>query len=222
MLTVQIGVIFVMRINLKKNNIKRTILLIVKRAIQEEQMKFKIAISLVLFTMSFSLLADQSFYCPQNHAYINIGMTTEEVIAACGQPLSKQDSNQPIIKKIPMQELIYNNKGTDTAFYGVWNIPTGSGGTQMEIDIVNNKVKEIKMNSAGANESTVCEDANIQLGDDVAKVYNGCGSPSIINNTFIDQVIPTAEPPKVWIYQANQYDPPVSMTFVDGRLKFIK
>ncbi|CAM2970301.1 DUF2845 domain-containing protein [Legionella worsleiensis] len=55
--------------------------------------------SIALFILPFSLLADQSYYCPQNHAYINIGMTADEVIAACGQPVSMQDSNQPLTQK---------------------------------------------------------------------------------------------------------------------------
>ena len=184
-------------------------------------MKIKLIPSLVLSFLPFSLLADQSLYCPQNHGYINIGMTTSEVISACGQPLSKQDSNQPILQKIPVQQLIYNNQGTSTAFYGVWNVPTGSGGTALQVDVVNNRIKSIQVNGADSNAFSICNGANIQVGDQIGKVYGSCGSPSVVNNTYINQIVPTANKPQVWIYEPGQYQPPVSLTFVDGKLQSI-
>ncbi|PWY57480.1 hypothetical protein DGG96_01835 [Legionella qingyii] len=176
-----------------------------------------------LLLLPFSLFADtQSYYCPQNHGYINVGMTPDEVIAACGQPISQQESNQPVMQKIPVQQLIYNNMGTSTAFYGVWNIPTGSGGVQLEIDIVNQKVRSIKMNGSSSNAISVCQGANIQAGDPVQKVYYACGSPSMVNNSFINEIVPTATKPIVWIYQPGEYQPTVSMTFVNGKLQSIQ
>lgn len=184
-------------------------------------MKFKYISSLVLFILPFGLLADQSFYCPQNHGYINIGMSTKEVIAACGQPLSQEDSNKPILKKIPVQQLIYNNQGTGTAFYGVWNVPTGSGGTQLQIDVIDNRIRNITVNGSNSNAFSICGGANIQVGDQVGKVYGSCGSPSVVNNTYINESVPTAQKPQVWIYQLGQYQPTVSLTFVDGKLQSI-
>lgn len=186
-----------------------------------DHMRFKYIASSVLFLMPFNLLADQSLYCPQNHAYINLGMTQDQVIAACGMPASQQDSNQPLLQKIPVQQLIYNNQGTSTGFYGVWNIPTGSGGAQLEIDIVDNKVKAIKINGGDSNAASICKGNSIQVGDPSAKAYNACGSPDIVNNTFINQMVPTAQKPKIWIYQPGPYQPTVSLTFVDGKLQSI-
>lgn len=182
-----------------------------------------LGMSIGLLILPGSSLADsQSYYCPQNHAYINLGMTPDEVIAACGQPLTQQESNQPVLQKIPVQQLIYNNLGTSTAFYGVWNVPTGNGGVQLEIDIVNQKVRSIKLNSSDSNSVSVCQGANIQAGDPVQKVYSSCGSPSMVNNTFINEVVPTAEKPKIWVYQPGEYQSSVSMTFVNGRLQSIQ
>lgn len=183
-------------------------------------MAIKIISCTFFFLLPFSIYAE-SYYCSQNHAYISTGMTMDEVIAACGKPLSQQESNEPLMRKVPVQQLIFNNAGADTAFYGVWNIPTGSGGTQLQIDIINNKVKEIKVDGSGSNALSICEDANIQIGDDVAKVYGACGNPSVVNNTYIEEVIPTQEKPKVWIYQSDQYSTPVSLTFVNGKLQSI-
>lgn len=186
-----------------------------------DHMRFKYIASSVLFFVPFSLLADQSLYCPQNHAYINVGMTQDEVVAACGMPASQQDSNQPFLQKIPVQQLIYNNKGTSSGFYGVWNIPTGTGGAQLEIDIVNYKIKAIKINGGDSNAASICKGGSFQVGDPSAKAYNACGSPDIVNNTFINQMIPTAQKPKLWIYQTGPYQPTVSLTFIDGKLQSI-
>lgn len=184
-------------------------------------MKLTYKASLALFILPYSLFADQSIYCPQNHAFINVGMTMDQVIAACGQPASQQESNQPVTQKIPVQQLIYNNKGASTAFYGVWNMPTGSGGAQLEIDIVNKKVKNIRLNSSDSNSASICGGNSIQIGDPVEKVYYSCGSPSVTNNSFINEIVPSEQKPQVWIYQPGQYDPAVTLTFVDGRLQSI-
>jgi hypothetical protein len=184
-------------------------------------MKIKLILSLVLSFLPLSLLADNSYYCPQKHGYINIGMTPDQVISACGQPVSQQESNQPILQRIPVQQLIYNNQGTGTAFYGVWNVPTGSGGTSLQVDIVNNRVKSVTVNGGESNAFSVCNGTNIQIGDQVGRVYGACGSPSVVNNTYVNQIVPTAAKPQVWIYEPGQYQPPVSLTFVDGKLQSI-
>lgn len=184
-------------------------------------MTLKLILISISLMLPFCLFGDQSLYCPQNHGYINIGMTPDQVIAACGQPLSQQDSDQPVLQRIPVQQLIYNNKGTDTAFYGVWNIQTGNGGAQLEIDVVNQKVKGIRMNGSGSNAFTICGGTGIEVGDPVGKVYGSCGSPSLVNNTYINQIVPTPQKPKVWIYQPGQYQPSVSLTFVNGKLQSI-
>jgi hypothetical protein len=185
-------------------------------------MKLTQSAGLVLVLLPFSLFADtQSFYCPQNHAYINLGMTPDQVISACGQPLSQQDSNQPFTQKIPVTQLIYNNKGTSSAFYGVWNMPTGSGGAQLEINIVDKKVRSIKLNSSDSNAVSICQGNSVQVGDPIERVYYSCGSPSLTNNTYINEVVPTAQKPQVWIYQPGQYQPAVTLTFIDGKLQSI-
>lgn len=181
----------------------------------------KIIFTLVLFYIPLCAQADQSFYCPQKHGYINIGMSTDQVIAACGQPLSQQESNKPILQKIPVTQLIFNNQGADTAFYGVWNIPTGSAGTGLKINIVDQRVKSMEVTGAGSNATSLCQGQSIQIGDPAAKVYSACGGPSAINQTFIYQAVKTENKPQVWIYQLGQYQSTLSLTFVDGKLQSI-
>lgn len=163
-----------------------------------------------------------SFYCPENHAYISIGMSELQVTKACGDPVSKKDSNQPVIKKIPATQLVYNNEGTKTGFYGVWNIPMGSGGLLLQVTLVNNKVQTIEVNGSNSNSVSICKGVNIQPGDPAGKVYSACGNPSTVNQTFITQMVPTQTSPKLWLYQFNQYQKPVVMTFVNGKLHSIQ
>lgn len=176
--------------------------------------------------------AMDSIYCAQNHGYIHLGMTEDEVISACGQPLSKQNSNNPVMQKIPMQQLFYQNEGGATAFYGVWKLPIGnsnyddapfqgtSGGVQLQVNVVNNAVRSIILNGSSSNALSICG-GNIQIGDPVNKVYGACGSPATVNNTFIEQPIPNQGRPQIWTYQANQYSNPFSLTFVNGQLQSI-
>jgi hypothetical protein len=184
-------------------------------------MKLQCTISLLSLAASFTVMASQSVYCPQNHGYIRLGMTPDQVIAACGQPSSQQDSNQPVYQQIPVQQLVYNNQGTSSAFYGVWNLPTGTGGAQLQVDVMNNKVQAIKLNGSDNNAFSICGGASIQVGDPVSKVYGACGSPSITNNTFTKIAVPTQQKPVIWIYQPGQYQPSISLTFVNGKLQSI-
>jgi hypothetical protein len=189
---------------------------------REKKMTFAtLILGLVLVILPVNLFAANSMYCPQNHQYIQVGMTIEQVLAACGNPLSEEELKEPLYQKVPVQQLIYNNQGTDTAFYGVWNIPIGSGGAQLQIDLMNDKVKSIRLNGGDINAASLCEGINIQIGDSSNKVYNACGSPDVTNYTFVKQAIPTASKPKIWIYQPTPYQPTISLTFVDGRLESI-
>lgn len=194
----------------------------------------RILASLVCMTISCTALAVQSIYCPQKAGYINIGMTQDQVTNACGQPLSKQQSNNPVMQRIPVQQLMFNNQGAPKAFYGVWAIPVGNsntgfatpfgsntGGQQLQVDVVDNKVAGVKINGSDNNAFSICRGVSIEIGDDVNKVYGACGSPSIVNNTFINKPVISNQKPEVWIYQPGQYQSPISLTFVNGKLQSI-
>ena len=180
----------------------------------------------------------QSFYCPQNSGYISPGMTPDQVIAACGTPISQQESDKPALQKVPVKQLFYNNQGQSTAFYGVWAIPGGSsnyvqnqfvpfegnnggGGTQLEIDIVNDQVQAIKLNNQDSNAVSLCGGVSLTAGDPVNKVYGACGTPTIVNMTFMTVPVQSKTKPQVWIYQMGQYKPPVTLLFVNGHLASI-
>ena len=177
--------------------------------------------------------AQDSIYCPQKHGYINVGMTQDQVISACGQPQSQQVSNKPVMQKIPVQELFFSNEGGPTAFYGVWKLPIGNtnyngayfngaaANAKVQVNVVNNQVRSININGSSTNAFSVCGGSSIQVGDPVGKVYGACGSPSLVNNSFIEVPIQSQQKPQIWTYQYDQFSPPMTLTFVDGKLQSI-
>lgn len=172
--------------------------------------------------LSLNAMAEDSLYCPQNHAYIRLGMTTNEVIAACGQPLRKQESDRPLTRKIPVLQLIYNAQGSQNAFYGVWSLPVGvNSGVQLEVEVTNNKVTGVQLNGSSTQAITICGGNMIEVGDPVNKVYSYCGSPSLANNTYINQPIQSEEMPQIWTYQVDPYQPAYTLTFLNNRLQSI-
>ena len=187
-----------------------------------------------LACMAFA--APQSVFCPQKSGYINIGMTTNQVIAACGQPLSQQKSNEPATEQVPVKQVFFNNQGQSTAFYGVWAIPGGSGnyneilpfgsknggaGSQLQIDISNNQVRSVKLNGSDTNAISICGGVTINVGDPASKI-SACGTPNLINTTYINAPIPGGQKPMVWVYDMGQYQKPMSLTFVNGQLQSIQ
>ena len=200
----------------------------------------KLSLSLLPITAAF---AETSVYCPQKSGYINVGMTQDQVLAACGEPMNRQTSDRPITQKVPVTQLIYPtlNQGSpvypqlNSAFYNQWSLPSGSRGTSLEIDVINDKVSSIHLNGRGTNAMSICGGSQpqsngqtdltgggtIAVGSNINDVYNACGSPSYVNNTFIYQTVPSAHKPEIWIYQVNQYQSPYSLTFLDGKLQSI-
>ncbi len=170
-----------------------------------------------------------SFYCPQKQGYVRIGMTDSQVMDTCGPPQMKHDAgNATIIQKVPVTQLIYTtlNQGAVypglTSYYQMWSLPSGSAGTSLHVNVIDNKVTGITMNGSGTNAMSVCGGYSVQVGDDVNKVYSACGSPSLVNHTFINQPLTKKQQPEVWIYQVNEYQPAISLTFINGKLQSIQ
>lgn len=185
-------------------------------------MNTRIILMIGIIGFSGSVLADNSFFCPQNHKFIQTGMSMAQVLDACGPPLSRQQSAVPATTKVEVKQLMFNREASPKAFYGVWQIPVGvNSGGDLEVDVINDKVSEIRVNGSSENAFSFCNGTSIQIGDPVASVYNSCGNPSMTNSTFVYQPIESNEAPEIWIYQATQYQAPISLTFVNGNLQSI-
>ncbi len=173
-----------------------------------------------------------SYYCSQNGAYIDLGMTESQVLAACGQPTTRQTTKtttNPVFQQIPVTQLIYTTLNPGALFYypgieplyQMWSLPSGAQGISMQFDLINNQVTSIKLNGSSTNALSACQGGAVQIGDSIAKVYNACGSPTTVNNTYINRPIPASQNPQVWIYIINQYQPSITLTFTNGILQSI-
>lgn len=173
--------------------------------------------------------AANSMYCPQKQGYIRVGMSEKEVLGLCGAPQNKLDSSDgQIVQKVPVTQLIYTtlNQGAVysglTSYYTMWSLPSGSSGTSLQVNIIDNKVASISINGSNSNSSNVCGGVSIEPGDDANKVYSACGSPSLVNNTWIRQPLNKKQRPEIWIYQTHEYQPSTSLTFINGKLQSIQ
>ena len=191
-------------------------------------MKLKSIMVGMLLGLPVTAVTAQQVYCPQHAKFIDIGMSISEVTSACGEPISKQKSNVPITKKIPVEQLIYtvSNPGSlypalNARFYTAWDLPSGTAGITSVVNIVDGKVKSIDINGSSSNVMSVCNDNKVQIGDPISAVYSACGSPATINSTYINQPIQSQTQPEVWIYKMSDYESPMSLTFVDGKLQSI-
>lgn len=180
---------------------------------------------LLVNTASFAL------FCPAQFKNVTPGMTEAEVQAACGAPVSKQESTLPVQKKVPITQMYYNNQGApgavvppvtqDSIYYGLYANPKDIRGAALQVDIVDNKVYGISMDGTSQNAFSICNGNMVQVGDPVGKVYGACGAPLMTNRTFILENIVDQPKPQIWIYQFNQFDPPSRLTFVNGKLQSI-
>ncbi len=184
----------------------------------------------VMFAFSSIGFATDSFYCPKTYQFIQIGMSADAVISHCGNPTSKAVSNQPVQNKVPMTQLIFNSMGSkvtpviNTQFIqqSQSNVRFGiDNGVNIEIDIVDNKVQDIKMNGNSTNSFSLCNETLIQVGDPISMVNLNCPNPSVVNQTFLLKNVQTQNKPELWTYQFDSFSPPLQLLMVDGVLNQI-
>ena len=182
----------------------------------------------LLLGLPVTTVSAQQVFCSQHSRFIDVGMSVNEVISACGEPIRKEKSNVPVTTRIPVQQLIYTATDTgsvyptlDDAFYNTWSLPSGTSGVNVEVDLVNDKVKAMRINGSGINAMTVCNNNKIEIGASSGAVYSACGTPTLINSTYINQQVQSETQPEVWTFKMGDYQPPMSLTFVDGKLQSI-
>lgn len=191
-------------------------------------MAAKLLITLGLFLISCLASAASTLYCPERSQYIQVGMSENQVLAACGPPLNKRQSNSPVTVKVPVTQFIYNTlntgsvyTGLNSAFYNQWSLSSGSTGTNVQVDVINNKVSSIKINGSASNAMTICGGSALKVGDSVNSVYTACGQPQMMNNTYVNQPVPSQTKPEIWVYQIDKYQQPFTLTFLGGKLQSI-
>jgi hypothetical protein len=187
-------------------------------------MKF---LPLIALLATVPAMAASSFYCPGNHGYINIGMNTDQIITACGQPTDIQQSKQALMQKVPVTELIYTNLNKGAVYsglnstYQMWSIPSGTTQVNLQVNIINDQVSSVQVNGQSGDAMSVCGGNPIQVGDSADSVYSACGSPTMVNQTYIKRSVQSNVKPVVWMYQSSPYQPSFRLTFLNGVLQSI-
>lgn len=74
----------------------------------------------------------------------------------------------------------------------------------------------------GTNPMVGCNNnGSVQVGDTEEQVYAACGTPDQTNTSYINQPIAGNNKTEIWIYQLDQYQPAIRLTFVNGSLESI-
>lgn len=181
------------------------------------------------FALTPALHAADSFYCPQNSGYINLGMSQQEVRAACGEPTQLQAGANTVTQQIPVTQLVYStiNSGPVDYYQGIapiysmWSLPSGSQGVNLQVNLVNNRVSAITLNQEQTNAVSACSGGPFQIGDNIDAVMTACGPPNVVNNSYINQEVPKDNHPEKWIYDLTD-QPSITLTFVNGILQSIQ
>jgi hypothetical protein len=182
----------------------------------------------IMFTASTSFAEQAPFYCPKNHGYVRIGMTEAEVLSACGHPTSRVKSKHAAVEQVPVTQLIYTTLNPEPVYrgyeliYNTWSLPIGSTGSSLEVNIIDNKISSIQFNGEGTNASSVCGNRSFAVGDLANTVFTACGSPSLVNKTFINRPVKGKAKPETWTYYVDQYQPTFKLIFLDGTLHAIE
>lgn len=140
-------------------------------------LSLKILSTLLLLSFSVCTYAQtsaptSSFMCPNTYRYIQPGLTTDEVQAACGEASGKQlvDQQSPVIQP------------TMSWFYSL-NSSSGGNRVQVIFTMRDRKVVGINLGGQEVTSADICNQGGvaIKVGDNDARVRNFCGNPGLQN-----------------------------------------
>ncbi len=166
--------------------------------------------ALILLSMTH---ASYALFCPTNFSIIQEGDSIDKVTSLCGKPDSQETKE---VKTEGPQEWSYfipQTVGTITS-----NPATGTMKTQIAFD-ANSKVVNINVNGIGVGSTTICNGANVSLGDTQESVKRACGDPVFVNkqqetSNTTNQLPAT----KVTTFTYSNTTPQVKLTFENGKL----
>lgn len=191
----------------------------------------KLLFGLLLTVLSISQMAyADPFYCTGNNAYINVGMSADEVEQACGAPQTIQKSQQDATQKVPVSQLTFNVSTNTTGAYagtvtpGVqsssFQINTGPL-TTLIVSVKNNQISSISLNGESAQSVSICGNGNFGIGDPPSSATSSCGSPVSENDTYENVSTGQSNEVDTWTYHPGNYQPDFSLIFVNDVLSQI-
>jgi hypothetical protein len=172
----------------------------------------------------------ESFYCPKGQ-YVNKGMSEEQVVAACGEPVTKELLDEPAMKQEQVEELIYTLPADFLQeFNRILEPPRAGGHVTVVFTIMDGKVSSIEVDDKEFSSTGICGKrkvtdvrtvgvATISIGDSRRKVFTRCDRPSFVNKAT--RPVPLGDgnvPVSIWTYDFGPYQPKVYMRFIDEKL----
>lgn len=162
-------------------------------------------------------------YCAHSASYIQLGDTTAQVAAACGQPVqvhtqaAQTANNQPIeIWSYTASQLVSLDNPPITQFT---NTTRPIGSHPLKLEMVSGKIARITYNNIALNAISVCpRRTSITVGESEQQVLQKCGKPS--HTTLLKQVSASTQPANnitTWHYD-DGYGADFTLTFSGDRL----
>ena len=164
-----------------------------------------------LMMYSALLCAQAPFLCANTYRYIQVGMTLDQVRAACGEPTSASEKRGSDIQQEDVEEWVYN-----------LDYPRlGEGPRQMlQLVIQDGKVASMSMAGSAWTSNQGCRGNPIKIGDNAANIQSLCGAPTFINRGK-QNVNRGVIKYTTWTYDFGPYKPKATLVFKSGILSSI-
>ena len=156
----------------------------------------------LLMLCCVSVVANADFMCPSTYKYINVGDNEGQVLASCGEPVSKNKKEEILAENMSLETLVFT---LNDARY--------------ELTFTDNRLIRIKSPQGDIESLDACRGEPVRKGASIYDVTSFCGEPV---NRFSGKV--TSEPSKVkaeeWFYRFGTKQ--VTLHFIEGALHDIK
>jgi hypothetical protein len=175
-------------------------------------------LALICLALSPAAHAATQYFCPSSNQYINLGASIAEARAKCGPPHTATTSPYTLKKTRLVDQWVYNYQPNTILRFGTIHTRKGA----LVVNFINNKVIEILVNGHSVASTNFCSNnLPVKVGDNNLTIRQLCDQPTIIQKT--KQTISQQKTQKVvWTYQANDYIPANTLTFISGKLVSIQ
>lgn len=163
-----------------------------------------------LFFLNFAHAAGyNSYYCEKNFRNVQIGDTTENVRAACGDPTTTTTHDVQVSTPIDAVRWTYT-LGLFSVKDAVFTLPS------ITITLREKKVIEINRSNLPISNAACTLNGSVNIGDTAEQVLLTCGQPNYTSN--IQQMVNSTKPVTEWIYNFGPYKPQIIFNFENDKL----
>lgn len=163
----------------------------------------------LLFLNSAHAAGYNSYYCEKNFRNVQIGDTTENVRAACGEPTTINTHDVRVSTSIDSVRWTYT-LGLFSVRGAVFTLPS------VAITFREKKVAEINRSELSISNAACALNGSVNIGDTAEQVLLTCGQPNYTSN--FQQMINSTKSVTEWIYNFGPYKPQIIFNFENDKL----